>query len=51
MSDNNQNNSKQECKCLGAKELKALKKQVADLGKKVDTLEKQLVTLRKVLTR
>ena len=50
MSDN-QNNPKQECKCNSAKELKALKKQVADLGKKVETLEKQLTILRKVLTK
>ena len=47
----NQNNPKHECKCEGGKELKALKKQVADLGKKVETLEKQLVTFRKVLTK
>ena len=51
MSDNNQNNPKQECKCLGAKELKALKKQIADLDKKVETIEKQLAILRKVLTK
>lgn len=51
MSDNNQSNPKQECKCLGAKDLKAVKKQIADLGKKVETLEKQLITLRKVLTK
>jgi hypothetical protein len=50
MSDN-QNNPKQECKCEGGKEIKALKKQVADLGKKVETLEKQLVIIRKVLTK
>lgn len=51
MSDNNQNNPKHECKCEGGKELKALKKQIADLGKKVETLEKQLITFRKVLTK
>ena len=51
MSDSNQNSPKQECKCLGAKELKALKNQIADLGKKVETLEKQLITFRKVLTK
>lgn len=50
MSDN-QNNPKQECKCQGSKEVKALKKQVAELGKKVETLEKQLITFRKVLTK
>ena len=50
MSDN-QNKQPNECKCEGGKEIKALKKQFADLGKKVDTLEKQLVTLRKALTR
>lgn len=51
MSDNNQNNPKHECKCEGGKEIKALKKQVAELGKKVETLEKQLITFRKVLTK
>jgi hypothetical protein len=51
MSDNQNNQQKHECKCLGAKELKALKKQIADLGKKVETLEKQLITFRKVLTK
>lgn len=50
MSDN-QNNPKHECKCQGSKEVKALKKQVAELGKKVETLEKQLITFRKVLTK
>lgn len=50
MSDN-QNKQPNECKCMGDKRAKALEKQIAELGKKVDTLEKQLVTLRKVLTR
>ena len=45
------NNPKQECKCEGGKEIKALKKQVADLGKKVEELEKQLAIFRKVLTK
>jgi hypothetical protein len=47
----NQNNPKHECKCEGGKEIKALKKQVAELGKRVETLEKQLITFRKVLTK
>jgi hypothetical protein len=42
-------NPKQECNC--DKEVKALKKQIAELGKKVETLEKQLITFRKVLTK
>lgn len=46
-----QNNPINECKCIGSKELKALKKQLADLGKKVETIEKQLITLRKALTK
>lgn len=50
MSDN-QNKQPNECKCIGAKELKALKKQISELGKKVETLEKQLITIRKVLTK
>lgn len=46
-----QSQQKQECKCLGDKELKALKKQIADLNKKVLALEKELLTFRKVLTK
>jgi hypothetical protein len=44
-------NPKHECKCEGGKELKALKKQVVDLNKKVEELEKQLTIFRKVLTK
>ena len=47
----NQNNPKHECKCEGGKEIKALKKQVAELTQKVEILEKQLITFRKVLTK
>ena len=50
MSDN-QNKQPNECKCEGGKEIKALKKQVTELGKKVEILEKQLITFRKVLTK
>jgi ubiquinone biosynthesis protein UbiJ len=46
-----QNPQKHECKCDSAKEVKALKKQVSDLVKKVETLEKQLAIFRKVLTK
>jgi hypothetical protein len=51
MSDNQNNQQKHECKCEGGKELKALKKQIVDLNKKVETLEKQLAIIRKVLTK
>jgi hypothetical protein len=51
MSDNNQNNPKQECKCLGAKELKALKKQYDELFGKIEQLERQVATLRKAVRK
>lgn len=47
MSQQNQQN--QECKC--DKKIKALEKRIAELGKKVETLEKQLIIFRKVMTR
>ena len=50
MSDN-QNNPKQECKCLGAKELKALKKQISDLSLEISELRKQVTTLRKAVIK
>ena len=50
MSDN-QNKQPNECKCIGDKKAKALEKQIAELGKKVETLEKQLNIFRKVLTK
>lgn len=50
MSDN-QNKQPNECKCEGGKEIKALKKQVDELVKKVDSLETKIITFRKVLTR
>lgn len=45
------NPPKHECKCEGAKEVKALKKQIVELNKKVEELEKQLTIFRKVLTK
>ena len=51
MSDNNQNNPKQECKCLGAKELKALKKQLSDLSLEIAEVHKQVATLRKAVRK
>lgn len=50
MSDN-QNNPKHECKCEGGKELKALKKQVAELLEKIEHLERQVATLRKAVRK
>jgi Tfp pilus assembly protein PilO len=52
MSDNNQNNQqKHECKCEGGKELKALKKQYAELLEKFEQLERQVTTLRKAVRK
>lgn len=51
MSDNNQNNPKQECKCLGAKELKALKKEIAELKSEIAELRKEVATLRKAVRK
>lgn len=47
----NQNNPKHECKCEGSKELKALKKQVAELLEKIENLERQVTTLRKAVRK
>ena len=47
----NQNNPKHECKCEGSKDLKALKKQVADLKSELAELRKELTIIRKVLKR
>lgn len=51
MSDNNQSNPKQECKCLGAKELKALKKQITELKSEIAELRKEIATLRKAVRK
>lgn len=50
MSDN-QNKQPNECKCLGSKELKALKKQLADLTLEVAQLHKEIATLRKAVRK
>ena len=47
----NQNNPKHECKCEGSKDLKALKKQVADIKSELAVLRKELTIIRKVLKR
>lgn len=47
----NQNNPKHECKCEGSKELKALKKQIAELTQKIEILERQVSTLRKAVRK
>jgi hypothetical protein len=51
MSDNQNNQQKHECKCEGSKELKALKKQVAELFEKIEQLERQVTTLRKAVRK
>ena len=43
------NNPKQECKCDGGKEIKALKKQLSDLSLEIAELHKQIATLRKAV--
>ena len=50
MSDN-KNNPKHECKCEGGKELKAVKKQVAELNQKIENLEQKVATLRKAVRK
>ena len=50
MSDN-QSNPKHECKCDGGKEIKAIKKQVAELLGKIENLESKVATLRKAITK
>jgi prefoldin subunit 5 len=50
MSDN-QNNPKHECKCDGGKEIKAIKKKVAELLGKIENLENEIATLRKAITK
>lgn len=49
MADNQNNQQKQECKCEGGKELKALKKQVSELKYEIAELHKQIATLRKAV--
>ena len=48
MVENKQTN---ECKCIGSKEIKALKKDFAQLLEKVKMLEKQIDILRKALIK
>ena len=50
MSDN-QNNQKQECKCDGSKEVKALKKQLTELKSEIEELRKEVATLRKAVRK
>ena len=45
------NNPKQECKCEGGKEIKALKKQLSDLSLEIAELHKQIATLRKAVRK
>lgn len=49
MSD--KSNPKHECKCDGGKEIKALKKQIADLTAKYQQICKEIITLRKAVHR
>lgn len=46
-----QSNKTNECKCLGSKELKALKKQIAELKSEIAELHKQIATLRKAVRK
>lgn len=50
MSDS-QSKQTNECKCIGNKEFKALKKQITELFGKVEQLEKQILTLRKAVRK
>ena len=40
-----------ECKCLGGKELKSLKKQIAELHTEIAELRKEVATLRKAVRK
>ena len=42
---------KHECKCEGAKEVKAIKKQVADLALEVSKLHKEIEILRRAVRK
>ena len=50
MSDN-QNKQPNECKCEGGKEIKALKKQLADLKFEIAEVHKQIAILRKAVRK
>lgn len=50
MSDN-QNKQPNECKCLGSKELKALKKEFAELKSEMAQLHKEIAILRKAVRK
>ena len=50
MSDN-QNKQPNECKCIGAKELKALKKEIAELKSEITEMHKQIAILRKAVRK
>ena len=47
----NQNKQSNECKCLGSKELKALKKEIAELKSKMEQLHKEIAILRKAVRK
>ena len=51
MADNQNNQQKHECKCEGGKEIKALKKQLADLKSEIAELRKEIATLRKAVIK
>lgn len=50
MSDN-QNKQPNECKCIGAKELKAFKKEITELKSEMAQLQKEILTLRKAVRK
>ena len=50
MSDN-QNKQPNECKCIGNKELKALKKEIAELKSEMAQLHKEISILRKAVRK
>jgi ubiquinone biosynthesis protein UbiJ len=45
------NNPKHECKCDSAKDVKALKKQVADLALEIERLHKDIEILRRAVRK
>lgn len=50
MSDS-QNNQPNKCKCLGSKELKALKNEIAELKSEMAQFHKEIAILRKAVRK
>lgn len=51
MADNKNNQSKQECKCQGNKDLKAIQQQVLEMKDEIQNLHKEIERLRKAVRK